>query len=387
MLRVAAVLLVLCCLADAALCQEKPEPGQVGRKQEDGTIIMPESAPPTGDRMVTNAFLVDITSIDVKETAAGPTFVMKGISKFPDGTMVLTAIRFYEVVLPHASKHVPVKDGRFEAKFEASKLWAGKRFFPGNYELEAEVSPGQQGRRVRKKIKEELGAVGLTRHYRNKYVTVGTRERMKEEEDGLRDYYLNAIKALWGRKTLFDQLEEKNLAASARFRKKFRKLDKNDNPQIDPNNKNAYLVDDKEFRKYLRKSPNEFYDRTGKFQEQVWRNWLDSVWRVQWQKIYDNHQRVKGNYAAIAYPEQHKDMEKVLKMVKKRSAEHSIRLYTWNNLPLNEKDKLDSRRDDLVGVPGKTAVKTVNKIITDIRYRLRLDEYIEKKSEKDKKDK
>lgn len=381
-----AVVLFALVMAGYCSAQDKPKKGgdEEGRIQEDGSIIMPEPAPPRGKQAVTSEFMVDITSVIVRETATGPTFSAKGISRFPDGTMALVQARFYEVVLPGGSTLVEVKDGRWEATFEASKLWGGRKYFPGNYEVEVEINPRLQASKVRKKIKEKLGAMGQTKAYRNYYVTVGTKERMKQEEDRLREYYIGAIT---GTQKLFTELKAKFRAAKVKYTREFFKRDKDGKAEIDKDNSNAYVVDDAKFRKHLREEPNEFYDRTGQFLEEAWRSWLDSVWRAEWKGLVASHKRIKGDYAVIAWPRQYDEMETALKMLMKRSAENSISLYKWANLSLSKKDT------DLAGVgdfpewPTKTSENDIKRLILSVGYKLRIGEYRKRKEEEEKKNK
>ncbi len=384
---VAVVGLVLCSLTITLVAQDKPsEADQMGKKQPDGSVVMPEGAPPRGHdkQVVRGQFLIDIKSIDVKQTSAGPSFTMKGASEYPDGTMAAVALRFFEVTLPGTNRLVTVKNGGFQVTFSASKLWAGKRFFPGNYELEVVVKLDLQGRRAMKKIKDKLG-VNASDGYRNKYVRIGKMEKMKEEEDRLREYYVNAV---WGIEKLFKDFDTKYRAASVKYTKKFYKLDKNDKPQRDKNNKEVYEVDEKAFRKYLRNNPNEFYDRTGAFQEEVWRTWLDTVWRAEWKKVFDSHKRMKGNYAAIPWPKQYDELTTALKMLMKKSAENSIKVYKWHNLPMNKKDaNLGGVVPGIDSWPVKVDERAIKRLIKSVRFKLKLDQYIERKKGTEKKDK
>jgi hypothetical protein len=304
---------------------------------------------------------------------------VKGISKYPNGTHGTITILFDEAVLPGANGFFRVQDGRFEVKFEASKLWAGKRFFPGNYEVEVQVNPKQQSRSVKIKIEKELGPMAKTKAYRNKYVTIGDKAQRKLEVDKLKDYYVGAIKTA---QKLYTDLDKKFRAAKKRFTSEFAKRDKDGKRQVDPKNKNAYLVDEKEFRKHLRDEPNEFYDRAGKFKEETWRNWLDNVWRVEWKRALQAHKNFRGNYVALAWPNQYDQMTTALKMLMKGSIEHSKDLYKWANLPVSKKDQVPDP------LPPKFDKRAVLKVIKGVRLKLRLTEYIKaKKAEEEEKKK
>jgi hypothetical protein len=299
---------------------------------------------------------------------------VKGISKYPNGTHGTITILFDEAVLPGANGFFRVQDGRFEVKFEASKLWAGKRFFPGPYEVEVQVNPKVQHRAVMAKIKKDLGPLAAVKAYRNKYVQVGTREEMKKKEDKLREHYCSAIR---GAQNLYGELKEKFKLAKVKFTSQFHKLDRDGKKQIDPNNKNTYLVDEAKFLQYLRDNPNEFYDSTGRFQEDVWRRWLDDKWRFELNKLLEKHAALKKGYVAIAWPGQFDDMTTALKMLLQLSAQHSVNLYKWSNLLPDKKD------EKLLKDAGGANINDILRLIKIIRLKLRLSEYINSKKEKE----
>ena len=342
-------------------------------------FIQPEREPFDNKGMVGSMFFVDIASIDVKQTAAGPTFIMKGVSEYPDNTIATVAVRFFEEKLPKTNRRVKIRNKSFEVVFEAAELWQGKKAFPGNYEFEIHVDPKRQSRKQEKAIKDALGPRWESNAYRNKYITIGTKEQMNEELDKLRKHYLYMIKELWLKGKLYDQLEMKYQKARVKFYKKFRKLDQNGNYIINPNNPNAYLVDMPKFRQYLRDNPNQFYDRTGTFLENAWGDWLDCYWRADIYNLVDEHLRVKANYAAIAWPREYDEMTDILKMMFKRSAEKSIQIYKWNGLKPHKNDMGGITRDFDGEWPTKYDKKDIQKKITDIRFRLKLDLYIAKK--------
>ena len=369
----------LCLLAEVLCAQEKK--GDDFTKDKDGGVILPDSTPISKKKIVNPDFLVDIREIDVKQSPAGPTFTLHGVSKFPDGTHATVAIKFHEANLPNANSFVTIKDHKFEITWEASKLWAGKKFFPGHYELEVEVRYDLQSRRMKAAIDKELGVNGKGKHYRNKYVTVGTKEQIKREENKFKDYYINAINNAFG---LHTKLQSNYIDASARWRRKFRKLDKNNKPVRDPKNQKVYEVDDKKFKKYLKDNPKKFYDKRGNFDKQEWRKWLDTEWRKEWKKTFKSHDRMKGNYAAVPWPNQYVQFGIVLKMMMKKSADCSIKLYEWDGQPPDKKD-LDLTPQDPVN-PGKWPdPRDIEKTVTEIKHKLRLIPYIqEKEAEKDK---
>ena len=346
-------------------------------------LILPDSTPVDDRGATKSSFILDIASIDVKQTAAGPTFTMKGVSQYPDNTIVTVAIRFYEEKLPETNRRVKIRNKAFEVIFDASQLWKGKKFFPGNYEFEVQVDPKRQSRRQEKVIKTALGPKAESTAYRNKYVTVGTKEKMNEELDKLREHYVDMITELWASGKLFDQLEAKYVKASVKFYRKFRKKDKDGKYKIDPDNPNAYAVDEQAFRKYLRENPNQFYDRTGAFLEDAWREWLDNSWRAKMQEVIAEHVRVKANFAAIAWPREYAEMTDILKMMCKRSAEKSIQIYKWNGLKPHKKDSEGIVHDFDGDWPTKHDKMDIHKKITAIRYRLKLDKYIEEKNSRE----
>jgi hypothetical protein len=216
---------------------------------------------------------------------------------------------------------------------------------------------------------------------------VGTKEKMEEELNKLREHYVHMLTELWASEKLYDQLEVSYKEASVKYWKKFRKKDKDGKYIIDKDNPNSYVIDDRELKKYLRENPNKFYDRNGAFQEEAWREWLDSVWRKKMQELIDEHKRIKANYAAIAWPREYNEMTNVLKMMLQRSAERSIQVYKWNGLEVNKKDREGIVHDWDGEWPTNHSKKEIQRKITDIRYRLKLDKFIqEKKSEKEEED-
>jgi hypothetical protein len=217
---------------------------------------------------------------------------------------------------------------------------------------------------------------------------VGTKEQVKREEDRFKEYYVNAMRSTYN---LFSELKTKYINASARFRKRFWKLDKNNKPIRDPKNQKTWIVDENKFRKYLRENPNEFYNRTGKFNVNKWRQWLDAEWRPEMLKLGEAHKRMKGNYAAIPWPRQYDQLSTVLKMILRRSAEKSFKLYDWNNLPQDEKDKKVAKGDNPGGPGGSHVIQTdervIDNLIMDIKNRLKLVQFIEQKKAEKEKDK
>lgn len=371
----------LCLAAELLRAQEKEGDGV--RRDKDGTAILPESTPISRRKIVNPDFLVDIREIEVKKSPAGPTFTLNGTSKFPDGTHATVAIKFHEADLPNANSFVTIQDNKFEITWEAPKLWAGKKFFPGHYEFEVEVRYDLQSRRMKATIDKDLGVNAKGRHYRNKYVTVGTKEEIDREENKFRDYYVNAINGAFG---LYSKLQSNYIDAGARWRKKFRKLDKDKKPQRDPKNENVYLVDEKAFKDYLKDNKNKFYDKKGEFQKQEWRSWLDADWRAEWKKLFQSHERMKGDYAAVPWPNQYVQFAIVLKMMMKKSAENSIKLYKWDGQPPDKKDLELTEYDPINGGEWPDP-RDIEKTVMEIKNKLRLVPYLEKKAEEEDKDK
>jgi hypothetical protein len=230
-------------------------------------------------------------------------------------------------------------------------------------------------------IDKELGVNAKGKHYRNKYVTVGTKAQIEREENKFKDYYINAINNAFG---LHTKLQSSYIDASARWRRKFRKLDKNNKPERDPKNQKVYLVDEKKFKKYLKDNPKKFYDKRGNFDKQAWRKWLDTDWRKEWKKTFQSHDRMKGNYAAVPWPNQYVQFGIVLKMMMKKSADCSIKLYKWDSQPLDKKD-LDLTPQDPVNGGKWPDPRDIEKTVTEIKHKLRLIQYIQQKeAEKDK---
>jgi hypothetical protein len=371
----------LCLMAGALRAQEKE--GEGVRRDKNGRPVLPDSTPISGRNIVDPGFLVDIRDIDVKQSPAGPTFTLTGVSKFPDGTHATVAIKFHEADLPNANSFVTIQDNKFEITWEAPKLWAGKKFFPGHYEFEVEVRYDLQSRKMKAAIDKDMGANAQGRHYRNKYVTVGTKEEIEREENKFRDYYVGAINNAFG---LYSKLQSSYIDAGARWRKKFRKLDKDKKPQKDPKNAEIYLVDEKAFKDYLKDSKNKFYDKKGEFQRQEWRKWLDDDWRKEWKKVFDSHQRMKGDYAAVPWPNQYVQFGIVLKMMMKKSAEDSIKIYKWDGQAPDKKD-LELTEYDAVNPGEWPDPRDIEKTVMEIKNKLRLVPYLEKKAQEEDKDK
>jgi hypothetical protein len=362
------------------LCAQGTE-GDGIRRDKDGSAILPEPTPISKRKIVNPDFLVDIREIDVKQSPAGPSFTLTGVSKFPDGTHATVAIKFHEADLPNANSFVTIKDHKFEITWEASKLWAGKKFFPGHYEFEVEVRHSLQSRRMKAAIDKELGAKAKGRHYRNKYVTVGTKEQIKREENKFKDYYINAINGAFA---LHTELQRNYIDAGTRWRTRFWKRDKKNKPERDPKNKNAYVVDEKKLKKYLKDNPKKFYDKRGNFKKDEWRRWLDNEWRKKWKDTFQSHHRMKGNYAVVPWPNQYVQFGIVLKMMMKKSAENSLKIYKWDGQPADKKD-LDLTPQDQMNPNEWPDPRDIERTVMEIKNKLRLVPYIqEKEAEKDK---
>ncbi len=376
-----AVVGVLClCLLVEVLCAQENK-GEGVRRDKEGTVVLPDSTPISRRKIVDPDFLVDIRQIDVKPSPAGPSFTLEGTSKFPDGTHATVAIKFHEANLPGANSFVTIQDHKFEISWEASKLWAGKKFFPGHYEFEVEVRYDLQSRRMKATIDKDLGANAKGRHYRNKYVTVGTKEQIEREENKFKDYYVNAINNAFG---LHTELQRNYIDAGARWRTKFRKKDKKNKPMRDPKNQSVYLVDEKAFTKYLRDKPNKFYDKKGNFNKSDWRKWLDTEWRKKWKDIFQSHTRMKGNFAVVPWPNQYDQFGTVLKMMLKKSTECSLKIYKWDGQPPDKKDMELADYDPVNGGEWPDP-RDIEKTVMEIKNKLRLVQYLqEQEAEKDK---
>jgi hypothetical protein len=322
-------------------------------------------------------FLVDIASVDVRRTAAGPTFVLKGTSKFPDGTQATLAITFKKEMIPDANRFVTIKDGVFHVTWDAAKLWPKRKFFPGNYDLKVKVRFSMQKRSLQKLIEKELGKGGKGIHERNMFVTLGTAKEVKREEDKLKEHYVHAIR---GAEKLLDALVKKYAQANMKFRRQFQKLDKNGRPKTDPKNSHSYLVDERKFQQHLRDDPNEFYDDKGRFKKDAWRKWLDGTWRAQLKELYNRHRRMRGDYVIIAWQGEYNKMTMALRMLLRLSADYSARVYRWNNLALDPKDKAGGGSGGMRFFTGDPPnPRDIRKMLKEVWLNLRLDRYLESK--------
>lgn len=312
-----AVILFFTSLAGTSYAQQKP--------RNDGGIIMPEPEnrhiPDSG--RVNDNFLVDIESVEVKETKDGTGFVLKGITAYPDGTKAVVRVKFHEQVLRGGAKYAEIGKGKFEAVW-GTEIWRSKKFFPGNYELEVQVNPEHQKREIRDEINKKLGESGLLRAYRNHYVTVGKKEEMKLEEDNLREHYVTAIERA-GR--LLYELERKSAAAVLNFN------------------------------------------------EPAWRAWLDDVWRTESQKLSGEHRYLKEKYIAVPWPKQHRDLTAAVAILNVLSAEHSIKLYTLNNLATHEED--EKRLCEFSFPYGPVNAAHFKILLKNVWFKLRLQEFIQ----------
>jgi hypothetical protein len=325
-----------------------------------------------------SGFLVDITSVEVRKTSAGPTIILHGTSRFPNGTQAVVAIKFDDSILPDTNLFVTVDNHKFEVVWDAAKLWPDKKFFPGNYNLEVEVRFSLQRRSIRKSIEKEFEAQGKGSHKRNMYVTLGTAKQVKEEEDKVRKHYIHALRQA---ENLLADLENKYALAGTKFRKQFRKLDKEGKPQIDPGNANSYLVDEQKFLKHLRDNPNRFYDDKGRFKNEAWRKWLDESWRVELKKLCEVHRRMRGDYVITAWPKEYDNMTLAIGMLLKLGAEYSVRIYKWNDLALDPNDKVGGESTDMTSVPAEP--RLIRKLLKEIWLNLRLDRYLQSKQEEE----
>jgi len=266
--------------------------------------------------------LVTILQVDLKPRV-GVFIHIEGTSRYPDGTRITVSLRYKgQQVTGGIAK---VVGGRWFINFHEQDF-GNRRFWSGNYEVEASVKVRMQPFLVRDAMKKE-GVAEDDRDVRYKYI--GSRPVEERETTMAKTHYLaiwkpakelleelvtNCRKAMWKfenrymGKELQELLESPIAKERAKAKKRYRWYWKWNRK------KHRWVFDREKWRKH-RRHPDygdmfEFY--TGeRFDWNRWFDWLCD-WTRQVKRLFARHRSWGKGYVVHKYPEAYEAMQNAL---------------------------------------------------------------------------
>lgn len=315
------VLGTLFCLSSAVAQEVLPPKGS---NSDDDFIIpgKPGSKPVRLKRPVVRKKLVTIVTIEVQPR---PDIFLhiEGVSQYPDGTRISVSLRYKGQQV--AGGIARVASGKWSMDFYKQDF-GDRRFWSGNYEIEASVKVRMQPFLVRDKMKRNRVAED-DRDIRYKFIgSTVMRERetemakahylsiWKSANDLFNELVLNCRKAMWKFENRYmgeelkQLLESPNQKDRIKARKKYRWYWKWDRKR------HEWVFNSKKWREHHRHPDYgdmfEFY--TGeRFDWDRWYNWLYD-WTKQVKKLLSRHMSWGKEYVVRKYPEAYEAMQSAL---------------------------------------------------------------------------
>jgi len=293
---------------------EPPRPG--------GDLILPGGKSTKRIKPFVRKKLVRIVTIDL-EVRPDVFMHIEGTSRYPEGTRISVSLRYKGQQV--AGGIARVRGGKWSIDFYRQDF-GDRRFWSGNYEIEASVKVRMQPFLVRKEM-ERKSVAEDDRDIRYKYVGSKVLEERETElakahylaiwkpaKELFEELVLNCRKAMWKfenrymGKELEELLESPSAKERAKARKKYRWYWKWDRK------KHKWVFDRKKWREHHRHPDYgemfEFY--TGeRFDWNRWYNWLCD-WTKQVKRLLARHTTWGKGYVTHKYPEAYEAMQSAL---------------------------------------------------------------------------
>jgi len=316
-----ALLLGFLLASGVLIAQEAGQPGS------DDDLVVPPPGPggkqqPKRIKPFVRKKLVTILQVDLKPKV-GVFIHIEGTSRYPDGTRIAVSLRYKgQQVTGGIAK---VVGGKWSIDFYEQDF-GDRRFWSGNYEVEASVKVRMQPFLVRDAMKKK-GVAEDDRDVRYKYI--GSKPVEERETEMAKAHYLaiwkpakelleelvtNCRKAMWKfenrymGKELQELLESPDKRERAKAKKRYRWYWKWDRK------KHKWVFDSKKWREHHRHPDYgdmfEFY--TGeRFDWDRWFGWLCD-WTKQVKRLLARHRSWGKGYVVHKYPEAYEAMQNVL---------------------------------------------------------------------------